>query len=202
MFKNNFIRLCNKNNVSPSFVCQKIGLSNSVFTQWTDKTVPRKATLMKIADYFNVSVDYLLGIENASEKEEIKGIKIPVIGNVIAGVPISAIEEILDYEEITEKEAATGEFFALRIKGNSMEPKISENDVVIVKQQSSVENGEIAIVLVNGQDATCKKIMYHSNGISLLSLNQSYPPMFYTSEECETLPVRIIGKVVELRAKF
>lgn len=103
---------------------------------------------------------------------------------------------------IEEKEAATGELFALRIKGNSMEPKISENDVVIIKQQSSVDNGEIAIVLVNGQDATCKKIMYHNNGISLLSFNQSYPPMFYTSEECEKLPVRIIGKVVELRAKF
>lgn len=70
MFKDNFIKLCNKNNVSPSFVCQKIGLSNSVFTQWTDKSVPRKATLMKIADYFGVSVDYLLGKESTAQPSE------------------------------------------------------------------------------------------------------------------------------------
>ena len=98
--------------------------------------------------------------------------------------------------------AKTGDFFALRIAGTSMEPKFSEGDVVIVRKQDSVESGEIAVVLVNGDDATCKKVLIHDNGLSLVSLNSSYAPMFFTDKEVLTLPVQILGRVVELRAKF
>ena len=156
-------------------------------------------TLKKIADYFNVSVDYLLGREAQKSK---KGVLIPVLGRVVAGIPIDAIEEILDYEEITQEMANSGEFFALKIKGDSMMPRIQENDVVIVRKQSQVDNGSIAIVLINGNEATCKKVQYNEKGVALISYNSSYTPMFYTKEECLTLPVTIIGKVVELRAKF
>ena len=83
-----------------------------------------------------------------------------------------------------------------------MEPKFSEGDVVIVRQQNDVESGEIAIVLVNGDDATCKRVVKHENGLSLISLNPSFPPKFFTDQEVEQLPVRIIGRVMELRAKF
>ena len=144
----------------------------------------------------------LVNLKETINKKPKKGVKIPVLGYVAAGIPIEAIEDIVDYEEIPEELAVRGEYFGLKIKGRSMEPRICEGDVVIVRQQPNVENGELAIVLVNGNDATCKKIAKHENGITLISFNPSYAPMFYTNEEIQTLPVTILGKVVELRGKF
>lgn len=159
--------------------------------------------LQKFADFFGVSVDYLLGRDDEPRpRTKKKGVKIPVLGRVAAGIPITAIEEVLDYEEIEESLAKTGDFYGLQIKGTSMEPKFSEGDVVIVRQQNDVESGEIAIVLVNGDDATCKRVVKHENGLSLISLNPSFPPKFFTDQEVEQLPVRIVGRVMELRAKF
>jgi repressor LexA len=136
------------------------------------------------------------------QKESVKGVKIPVLGYVRAGIPIEAVEEILDYEEISQEMASQGEHFALSIKGDSMEPKISEGDVVIVRKQNIVENGELAVVLVNGNDATVKKFYMNENGVALISTNPTYDPFYYSKEDAEKLPVQVIGKVVELRAKF
>ena len=113
------------------------------------------------------------------------------------------MEEILDYEEITPELANTGTFFALKIQGASMEPKLSDGDIVIIKQQNNVENGEIAVVLVNGQDATVKQIIKHDNGIFLHGFNPSvYTDVFYTNQQIGELPVIILGKVIESRRKF
>ncbi len=99
--------------------------------------------------------------------------------------------------------ASKCDYFALKIKGKSMEPKFSENDVVIVRKQPTLESGEIGVVVVNGCDATVKKVYKQENGISLIALNQDvFAPKFYDNKEIEELPVKILGKVVELRAKF
>ena len=135
-------------------------------------------------------------------KESVKGVKIPVLGYVRAGIPIEAVEDILDYEEISLEMASQGEYFALSIKGDSMEPRIAEGDVVIVRKQNIVENGELAVVLVNGNDATVKKFYMNENGVTLISTNPTYDPFYYSKEDVEKLPVQVIGKVVELRAKF
>ena len=141
--------------------------------------------------------------ENHKKPEKVKGIKIPVLGRVAAGIPIEAIEEVEDYEEIPETMATRGEYFALMIKGVSMEPKFSDGDVVIVRKQDHIESGEIGVVIVNGSDATVKKIMKQEDGIMLVATNQAvYPPKYYDRKAIEKLPVRILGKVVELRAKF
>ena len=109
----------------------------------------------------------------------------------------------MDYEEITPELARTGTFFALKIQGESMEPKLFEGDIVIIRQQNNVENGEIAVVLVNGQDATVKQIIKQDGGIFLNGFNPSvYTPVFYTNEQIEELSVVILGKVIELRRKF
>ena len=79
---------------------------------------------------------------------------------------------------------------------------MSEGDIVIARQQDDAESGEIVIVTVNGTDATCKRLRKYRDGIELISNNPSYEPIFFTNEEIETKPVRIIGRVVELRAKF
>ena len=98
--------------------------------------------------------------------------------------------------------AAKGEYIALKIKGDSMEPKISDGDVVIVRLQPDFNNGDIVIVLVNGDEATCKKIKKTPEGVMLISTNPAYEPMFYSKKQVGELPVRVLGKVVELRAKF
>ena len=98
--------------------------------------------------------------------------------------------------------AATGEFFGLQINGDSMEPKMSKGDVVIVRQQDDAESGDTVIVTVNGTDATCKRLRKYRDGIELISTNPSYEPMFFSNEEIENKPVKIIGRVVELRCKF
>lgn len=128
--------------------------------------------------------------------------RIPVLGSVPAGIPIEAVEDIIDYEEISEEMARDGEYFALRIKGTSMEPKFSEGDVVVIRKQETVENGEIAVVLIDGDEATIKKFFRTDAGIMLVGLNPSFSPLTYTPEQAEQLPVRVIGRVVELRAKF
>lgn len=176
-----------------------IGTSRSTLAMWeTNKSQPSNEMLGILSRTLGVSTDYLLG----NDPQILKGVKIPVLGRVQAGIPIEAIEDILDYEEIEPELAETGEFFALQIKGDSMEPKFSEGDVVIVRRQPDVESGEIAVVLVNGDCATVKKIVKHANGISLVSSNAAYMPMFYTMQEIEDLPVEVLGKVIELRAKF
>ena len=131
------------------------------------------------------------------------GYRIPVLGKVVAGVPLEAVTDILDYEEIPEEMGRSGEYFALEIKGHSMEPVLREGDVVIVRQQPEVENGEVAIVLVNGGEAIVKKVQESPTGLTLIGYNVAvYEPHTYTREQCEQLPIQIIGKVVELRRKF
>lgn len=180
-----------------------IGVSGPTVSEWeSGKKTPSGKNLIALSNLFGVSTDFLLGNDNNNSTTSSKGIKIPVLGRVAAGIPIEAIEEILDYEEIDEAMAKTGDFFALRIAGSSMEPRMKEGDVVIVRQQDDVESGEIAIVIVNGDEATCKRVVKHENGLSLISLNPSYAPMFFTDKEVLTLPVQILGRVVELRAKF
>lgn len=153
------------------------------------------------ATALNTTPAYLMGWEEEM-KTNPQGIKIPVLGAVPAGIPITAIEDIIDYEEIPQSWSNQGDFFGLRIKGNSMYPKLENGDIVIVKKQSTADNGDVVIAMVNGDDATCKRYKRTDTGIMLTSDNSEYSPMFYTDEQIKSLPVIIIGKVVESRKKF
>ncbi len=204
----NIDELCSGKRISINKMCTDLGMRNSVIS---DLKMGRKKglnaeTLNKIASYFGVSVDYLLGNESVSDGPPAPsrpGSKwIPVLGKVAAGTPIEAVEDILDYEEIDAKTAASGEHFALQIKGQSMEPRIKDGDVVIVRKQDGCDSGDVAVVLVNGDEATVKRIKKEPAGIMLIPSNPSYEPKFYSNDEILSLPVRIIGKVIELRAKF
>lgn len=221
-----------------------LGVRQNTLSTWeTGRYEPDNEMLQKIADYFDVSVDYLLRkspikqmptssidmfritrlmrtiepmtpaqfdstvqaaeeiLSGASQNRNV-GIRIPVLGDVAAGIPIEAIQDIVDYEEIDSAMAASGEYFGLRIKGSSMEPRMRDGDVVIVRKQDYADTGDTAVVLVNGDSATVKKIKKGPDGISLIPTNPAYDPMYYTAAEVESLPVRIIGRVVELRAKY
>ena len=159
--------------------------------------------LIEIAAALHTTPAYLMGWEeNESAASSPRAVRVPVLGKVAAGLPITAVENILDYEEIPHSLAATGEFVALQIKGQSMEPRIYEGDIVIVRVQPTAETGDLAVVIVNGDEATVKKIKILPEGILLQPFNPAYQPFFYSKTDIENKPVRIFGKVVELRAKF
>lgn len=166
---------------------------------------PSGDALIRMAHILGTTTDYLLGNSTVKEVDQKngRGVRIPVLGRVVAGIPIEAIEEVLDYEEITPEIAATGDFFALQVRGDSMLPTLKDGDVVIVKKQPTVDSGDIAIVLVNGNDATVKEIKESPAGITLIGHNAAiYTPQFYSNKEIQNLPIQIIGKVVEMRRKF
>ena len=146
----------------------------------------------------------LMGLDEEIENENkrSRGVRIPVLGRVAAGIPMDAIEEVIDYEEISEEEARQGEYFGLQIKGDSMYPRILDGDVVIVRKQNYASNSDVVIVLVNGNEGTCKQFYKYDDHIELKPFNPMYQPMKFNKEEVDNLPVQIIGKVVELRGKF
>lgn len=167
-----------------------------------DRYNPSVSTLQLIATATNTPLENLLPSSKTASSTG-RGVRIPVLGRVVAGIPLEAVEEILDYEEITPELAATGDFFALKIRGHSMESRMLEGDVVIVRRQDDVDSGDIAIVLVNGNEATVKRVKKQEDGITLIATNTSvYEPHFYSNKEIQSLPVQILGKVVELRCKF
>lgn len=203
MFKDRLKELRCSRNLTQMKLAEDLNIAKSTISMYENgKREPDYETLELIADYFNVNIGSLLSKGNPHKPKIHGSAVVPVLGYVRAGIPIEAVEDILDYEEISSELANTGEFFALKIKGDSMEPKISEGDVVIVRKQETIENGELAVVLVNGNDATVKRFYMNESGVTLISSNPTYPPFIYSKKEVAELPVRVIGKVVELRAKF
>ncbi len=201
IFAENLTRLVNGSKLPQSEIAKRINVSPQTFNTWIQgKAIPRMGKIQLLADYFKIEKSDL--IEEKSNITISQGIKIPVLGSVPAGVPITAVEDILDYEEIPQLWANQGEFFALKIKGDSMEPRMQSGDVVIVRQQSSADSGDTVIVLINGDEATCKKLEKTGNGIMLISTNTKYAPMFFSNEQISELPVVILGKVVENRQKY
>ena len=196
IFVKNLLYYLSVSGMQQKELAERSGLSKSAITEYIKmRSYPTPKAMQKLADALGLLISDL-------REDKVKRNMVPVLGSVPAGIPIEAVEEILDWEEISEDMARCGEYFALRIKGDSMEPRMKEGDVVIVRRQDQVDNGEIAVVKINGNDATVKKFYRRESGITLVGLNPAFEPLTFTPEEAERLPLRVIGKVVELRAKF
>jgi len=181
-----------------------VGVGKSTVRKWENGMIAnmKRDKILKVSEALGTTPAYLMGWEEDSPTPKRRAITIDVLGHVAAGIPLEAIEDIIDTEEIDEDLARTGTFFGLKIKGDSMTPNICDGDVVIVRQQDDAENGDIVIATINGDEATCKRLRKYREGIELISNNPSYEPFEFTNEEILNRPVRIIGKVVELRRKF
>lgn len=179
-----------------------IGVNESSVGKWLlQKAMPRMGTVQKLADYFCVPKSYFL--EEGGKAPARKGNRIPVLGRVAAGIPIEAVQDIEDYEDIPASWGDPREYFALKIQGHSMEPRIWDGDVVIARKMPDVDSGSVAVVFVDGEDATVKQIKKSDEGITLIGWNPAvYPPQFYTWAEVEKLPVQILGIVKEVRGKI
>lgn len=165
--------------------------------------------LFDLAEYFNVSINDFFPpttFDNGELVELDDTIKIPVLGTIKAGIPIEAQEEILEYIEIPKRWTLGGKkFYGLKISGDSMFPKYQEGDIVIFEQNEDKElfNGKDCAVMVNGYDATFKKVLLNENGITLIPYNTAkYEMMIYSKQEIEDLPIRIIGIAREKRTKL
>ena len=195
-----------KHHISQETLAGELGYKSFTTIQKWEKGIaePPLSVLLQLAKAFQVDLDDLTGTDLSKEvrKKSSQAVSIPVLGKVAAGIPIEAIENIIDYEEIPADWLNTGEYFGLQIKGRSMEPRILEGEVVIVRKQEDADTGDIAIVMVDGFEATCKKIKKSDSGIMLIPFNPGYEPVFYSNDEISSLPVTIIGKVVELRGKL
>lgn len=179
-------------------MAEKLFVTQATVSAWEcGVAMPDGNKLQNLAQILNVTVSSLIGDDTKSI-----GVTIPVLGRVQAGIPTSAISEIIDYEEIPADMAARGEYFGLLVRGDSMSPDLKDGDVVIVRCQEDVENGEMAIVAVNGDNATVKKVYKSTQGITLVPINPAYDTKMYTNNEILRLPVEIRGKVVELRRKI
>lgn len=200
IFSSNLRKYMSLNNKTQVDLINDLGFNKSAVSTWCNGTrLPRMDKVDALAKYFGIRRSDL--IEDKSESK-IKPTTIPVLGSVPAGVPIEAIQDIIDYEEIDAATAAKGEYFALQVKGSSMEPRICEGDIVIVRKQDDVESGEIAIVMVNGDNATIKLLLKYEDGIRLMPTNPAYEPLYFTNDEILEKPVKVIGKVIENRQKY
>jgi repressor LexA len=178
-----------------------LNVTQGTLSNWErDIHDPDKGSLFALALKFNVSIDYILGKPNTPSSP--RAIRVPVLGRIPAGIPLEAIEDVEDWEEIPADEATGGhEYFALRIQGDSMLPEYRSNDVVIFLKADTCNSGDECAVMVNGEDATFKKVIRKESGIVLQPLNTAYEPDVYTNEQIESLPVKVIGVAIELRRK-
>ena len=221
-----FEKLLKEKGVSAYRVAQETGVSTATLTSWKKGVyTPKPEKLQKLADYFGVQLEYLTGasefktkkemlqhFDNKSNLDVIKGqmidvqentTRIKVLGKVAAGVPRHMQDEyVIGYEDVSNDMIKDDTVFGLEINGDSMSPRILKGDIVIVREQNDAESGDVVIVTINGDEATCKRLMKYADGISLISFNPAYEPMTFSNKEIEEKPVRIIGKVIENRSKF
>ena len=203
--------------LSQQAFAQQLGISKSSVNMYErGEREPSFEILETLAAYFQVDVDFLLGKSEHRSKQDwldsnltdwkkpAKVRRINVLGSVPAGVPMEAVEDIIDWEEIPEEMCAGGkEYFGLRVKGDSMWPVFLEGDTVIVQKTPVCENGDTCVVYVNGYDATLKTVKLGEDGsLTLLPKNPNYAPRTYTAKEVRETPVSIAGIVVELRRKL
>ena len=185
-------------------VASRLGIERSTYTRYEiGQSEPSFDMLQRLSELFEVSIDALVAGESAPLPSSPNGVMVPVLGDVAGGIPMLAQENIIDYEEVSKDLTVCGDIIGLRVNGHSMEPRICDGDVVIVRLQGDVDTGDVAVVLINGDSATVKKIKKDADGsIWLIPNNPAFEAVHYSPQERDDLPVTIIGKVVELRGKF
>jgi len=184
-------------------VAKEMNVSQNTLSYWEQgKFRPTQDKLIELSKYYDVTIDYLIGNSDNARKLshpdnvfKIEKVSIPLIGTIAAGGPILASEEFQAYVVAGSGVQAD---FCLKVKGDSMiNARIYDGDIVFIKEQSDVNNGEIAAVLI-GDEATLKRVYKDENQVSLVAENANYQPLVYRGEEINEL--RILGKAVAFQS--
>lgn len=193
----NMKRLVSESGFTQQEVADRMGINRQTLIYYfSQPTQPSPIKLQAFCDAVRCTIDDVIGERDTTYK-------IPIYGTIACGIPMSAITDISGYEEVSrDVYRDVREYFALRMKGMSMYPRIKTGDVVIFHKQETADNGDIVAVFVGGEDATCKQMILQDDGIVLHPLNECYGDMVFSYEQIKTLPIEIIGKAVELRAKL
>lgn len=191
-----------RTSLSPSY----INTLEKIYNPKTNK--PYSVTTdvaLELANAMNMKIEDLLNMINKDQEFKVNTSNSAVVfvyGSIPAGVPMECIEDIIDTEEIPADMLRGGkQYFGLKVKGNSMEPEYLDGDTLILEKVDDCESGEDAVIMVNGNDGTFKRVFKNENGIILQPLNSEYAPLVFTNEQIENLPVRVIGVVEEIRRK-
>lgn len=203
-FGDNLRKAMEKAEINATELSEKTGISKSTISRYlSGGYIAKQKNLLKLSLALHVEPKFLFSDAVEELDANLKVYSIPLVGKVVAGTPIDAIENITDYIRVTNPAAADGSYYALHVTGASMEPEMREGDLVIVHKQDYFDSGDICIVLVNGDEATVKKVIKSDQGITLIGFNATvYPPHFYNVRQVEELPVRVIGKVKEVRRSY
>ena len=179
-------------------VAKSTGIPASTFTDWKNgRSVPKTEKLKKIAAFFEVSLEYLTGVEGANTRET----QIPIIGEIRAGSPIITNETLLGYEG-AEVECPE-EYFYLKICGDSMKNiGMVNGSLVLFRKQQYAENGDVVACLVGGESATVKRFRRSGRNVYLLPENESYEPIHLTTDDFESGEARILGIAREVKIKL
>ena len=209
-FAERLFSLVKENNTDVNVLAQKMGIKSksTIYRYMNAEMSPKITTVKYLAEYYNVNPIWLMGYDvDMRKKSKLDKfgnpvVEIPILGTVKAGYDYLAQENWIGTIDIDKKLADSGEFFALKVKGDSMAPVLIEDDIVIIKKQDDFENGDIVVAIVNGDEATIKKGKKSESKILLQPFNTNYDPLIFTEEEMDTIPVRIVGIVKQLKREF
>lgn len=215
-FQNRLEKALRIRNIKPVELHEKTGISESLLSKYlSGKAIPRQRKISLISDTLNINPVWLMGYDIPMDKniklDELGNpvVSIPILGIVKAGYDYLAQENWIGTTNLDKKVADSGVFFALKVKGDSMVPIFFEGDIVIFRKQNYCENNQVAVVIVNGDEGTLKKVKILDNGgIKLIPYNRTinpetgepyYDDKTFTPKEIEELPVIIAGVFQELK---
>lgn len=195
----NIIRQMKLKNVDRKQMAKDLNLKYTTLSDWINaKTYPRIDKIELMANYFGINKSDLVESPHAKPIETIEAKKVPVVSQISAGIPIYSEQNILEYAYIPAYLSERNkEVFYLRVSGDSMDKEFKEGDLVLVEKDCPIENGQIGVVMVNGYNATVKRIKYDGDKIILLpeSHNDEHLPQIYTNDDT----VKCIGRVISVQ---
>ena len=190
--------------VSQRALAVALGVTQQAVGKWEmGRSTPDPATIARIADFFGASADYLLGCSGQRQRAAFSAggeqyVSVPIIGTVKAGYDALAFEE--DYGSAVADVHNPQEYFYLLVRGDSMEPQISDGDLALVRRQTDVESGQLAVVLIDGEEGTLKKVIKKDGAVILQPFNPAYPTQVFMGKDLENL--QVVGKVVETKRRW
>lgn len=192
------------NNKDRNDVCKDLNFPYTTFAEWYNGNIyPRIDKIEMLANYFGIKKSDLIEHKEKIDKFGNPVISIPLLGTVKAGYNYMAQENWEGMIEVDKDIIKDGtDYFALKIKGDSMSPVLIENDIVVIKKQEDFENGDLVVAIINGDEATIKKGRKNDTSIVLQPFNPNYEPLIFTNDEMKTIPVTIVGIVKQLKRDF